>query len=98
MRSYTRRMTTQRLHPAIGDPKEFLRRQVSFKKSCDFYRTHYGELLQTYPDEWVAIHDGAVSAHAGELDQLLALVDTLGVPRSDTLFEILETNPLPQML
>ncbi len=91
-------MTTQRLHPAIGDPKEFLRRQVSFKTSCDFYRTHYRELLQTYPDEWVAIHDGEVSAHAGELVELLAEVDALGVPRSDTLFEVLETNPMPRML
>jgi hypothetical protein len=91
-------VTTQRLHPAIGDPKEFLRREVSFKKSCDFYRTHYGELLQAYADQWIAIHDGEVRGHAGDLDQLLAQVDALGVPRGNTLFEIVETNPTPRML
>lgn len=91
-------MTTQRIHPAIGDPKEFLRGETSFRESCLFYNAHYDELLKTYPDEWIAIHDGEVRGHAFDLQPLLAQMDADGVPRSTTLFEILETNPLPRML
>ena len=91
-------MTTQRLHLGIGDPKEFLRDETSFKESCLFYSANYKELLRDYPDEWIAIHDGEVRGHAIDLQLLLAQIDALGVPRSTTLFEILETNPLPRML
>jgi hypothetical protein len=91
-------MTTQGIHSAIGDPREFLREEASFRKSCLFYNAHYHELLKQYPDEWIAIHDGSVRGHAIDLQQLLAQTDALGVPRSTTLFEILETNPRPRML
>ena len=91
-------MTTQRLHEAIGDPKEFLREETSFRESCLFYNAHYQELLQRYPDEWIAIYDGEVRGQATDLQQLLAQIDALGIARSATLFEILETNPLPRML
>lgn len=91
-------MTTQRVHPAIGDPAEFVRRQLSFKKSCDFFDAHYHELLKQYPDEWIGIFDGEVRAHAADIHELLARLDSLQVPRGNSLIEILETNPLPKVL
>jgi hypothetical protein len=86
-------MTTQRVHPAIGDPAEFLRRQLSFKKSCDYFDAHYFELLSRYPDQYVGIFDGEVRAHATDLIEVLAQLDSLNVPRGITYIEFLATNP-----
>jgi hypothetical protein len=86
-------MTTQRAHPAIGDPAEFLRRQLSFKKSCDYFDAHYYELLKQYPDEWIGISDGEVRAHEADIHELLAQLDTLGVPRGTAYLEFLATDP-----
>ncbi len=91
-------MTTQHVHPAIGDPVEFLKEMRSFDRSCDFYNAHYNDLLAAYPDEWVAIHEGEVRAHSTDIHELLAQIDALGVPRGSTLFERLESNPLPMVL
>jgi hypothetical protein len=86
-------MTTQRVHPAIGDPVEFLRRQVSFKESCDFFDAHYVELLGRYPDQYIGIFDGQVRAHATDIHELLAQLDALGVPRGTAYLEFLATDP-----
>ncbi len=91
-------MTTQRVHPAIGGPVEFVRRQLSFKKSCDYFDAHYFELLARYPDQYVGIFDGEVRAHSSDIHELLARLDSLQVPRDNSLIEILETNPLPKVL
>jgi hypothetical protein len=91
-------MTTQRIHPAIGDPAEFVRRQASFKKSCDYFEAHYFELLARYPDQHVGIFDGELRAHATTLIEVLARLDSMHVPRDNSLIEILETNPLPKIL
>jgi len=91
-------MTTQHVHPAIGDPVEFLRGHDSFKRSCDFSNAHHAELLERFPNEWVGIHDGEVRAHSTDLHDLLAQLDALQVPRDCSLVEFLETNPLPRIL
>ena len=91
-------MTTQHVHPAIGDPVEFLRRERSFDLSCDFFNAHCAELLATYPDEWIGIHDGEVRAHRTDLHELLAQLDALRVPRDCSLIECMQTNPKPMLL
>ena len=92
-------MTTQQhVNPAISDPAEFVRRARSFDKSCDFYDTHYDELLQQFPDEWIGIHDGVVRAHSGDLHDMFAQFDAQRVPRDCSFFVCLETNPLPKIL
>jgi hypothetical protein len=88
-------MTTQRVHPAIGDPVEFVQRQASFKKSCDYFDAHYFELLTRYPDQYIGIFNGEVRAHATDIHQLIAELDTLAVPRGTTYIEFLATNPRP---
>jgi len=86
-------MTTQRVHPAIGDPAEFVRDMDLFKKSCDFFDAHYFELLARYPDQYIGMFDGEVRAHATDIHQLLAQMDALGVSRETTYIEFLATNP-----
>jgi hypothetical protein len=86
-------MTTQRIHPAIGDPVEFMRDMDLFKKSCDFFDAHYFELLARYPDQYIGIFDGEVRAHATDINRLLAQLDALGVPRETTYIEFLATDP-----
>lgn len=98
MARYTVHVTTQRVHPAIGDPAEFVRDMALFKKSCHFFDSHYYDLLQQYPDEWIGIFDGEVRAHATDIHGMLAQLDAVGVPRGTTYAEFLATNPLPEVL
>ena len=90
--------TQQRVHPAIGDPAEFLRAMELFRTSFAFANSQHAELLKSYPDEWTGIYDGEVRAHDRDIHRMLAQVDALGVPRQAVFTQFVDTNPLPRIL
>lgn len=58
-----------------------------FKKEIDYYQAHHDELLEQYPEEWVAIFNRAVVAADSEPEKLLATLREKGVPVERALVE-----------
>jgi hypothetical protein len=58
-----------------------------FKSEVDYYRTHRDDLLQQYPEEWVAIFNQTVVAADAEPEKLLAALRQKGVPVEQALVE-----------
>lgn len=63
-----------------------------FQRDIDYYRTHQEELLQQYPDQWVAIFNEQVVGAATDLDQLLGEIKGKGVPIGRSLVEYVTTK------
>ena len=81
----------------VGDPRQFYREMESFKESAAVLSSDGARLMERYPDQWVAVHDGKVQANADSLDAVLQRLDFLGIPRSGTIVRLIETNP-PTMI
>lgn len=53
-----------------------------FRSDAEYVESHRDELLERYPDRWVAVYDGQVVADDPELDLLLQTVRDRGLPPS----------------
>ncbi len=58
-----------------------------YRRDALYFEAHREELLEHYPDHWVAIYNQAVVAAAKQLPQLLRKLDKLGVPRGEAFVE-----------
>ena len=54
--------------PGLEEAREALE---AAEREQAFWRDHYGELLQQYPDQFVAVRDGVVVATNPDLQRLL---------------------------
>jgi hypothetical protein len=50
----------------------------------DYWDRHHSKLLAQYPDEWVAVHDGRVIAHAQHVWDLLQRLERQGIDPRDS--------------
>lgn len=57
-----------------------------------YFAAHRQELLDQYPDRWVAVYDRQVVASAKQLPRLLQQLDRQGLPRGKVFVEYLATN------
>jgi hypothetical protein len=69
--------------PGLEESREALE---AAEREQDFWRDHYGELLQQFPDHFVAVREGAVVATNPDLQQLLESLKHQGI-------EFLATDP-----
>jgi hypothetical protein len=51
-----------------------------FKQDTSYYEAHYQELLEEYPEQWVAIYDQQVVGVAKDLKRLVARLQRKGIP------------------
>ena len=58
-----------------------------------FWREHYQEYLERYPDQFVAVHDGRVIATSRHLRELVALVRGQGLKPTDVWVRFLAKTP-----
>ena len=58
-----------------------------FKKDTTFYEAHYEELLQKYPDRWVAIYNEQVVGNAKDLNRLIAQLHKKRIPQGRAFVE-----------
>ncbi len=56
-----------------------------FRKSGLLLSSHHKRMIESYPEQWVAIYDGKVKAHETEYDALLSQIDSKGIPRRLTI-------------
>ena len=58
-----------------------------FKKDTAYYEAHHDELLEKYPEQWVAIYNQKVVGASPDYEQLLTDLEGKGVPIERTLFK-----------
>ncbi len=63
-----------------------------------FWRDHYAELLERYPDQFVAVREGDVVATNPNLEGLLESLKRLGIEPTSVWVRFLATDPRRLML
>jgi Family of unknown function (DUF5678) len=58
-----------------------------FHQDTDYLRTHLKELLDRYPEQWIAIYNREVVGAATDFDSLLAELKKTGIPIGQALVE-----------
>jgi hypothetical protein len=58
-----------------------------FQRDIDYYESHYDELLQQFPEQWVAIYKQRVVGSDDDLDRLLQQLKQEGIPIEKALIE-----------
>lgn len=63
-----------------------------FDRDAAFYEAHREELLQQYPERWVAIYNQEIVGAAEDLKQLIAQLERKGIPRGRAFVEYVTSN------
>lgn len=63
-----------------------------------FWQEHYQELLATYPDQYVAAKDGEVVAAAPDLEEMLTILQDLGISLRSVWIEFFTSEPQSMVL
>ena len=51
-----------------------------FQQDTDYLRTHWDDLLERYPEQWIAIYNREVVGVAPDFDRILGELKKCGVP------------------
>jgi len=76
--------------PGLEESREALEAAA---REQDFWRDHYGKLLQQFPDHFVAVREGAVVAANPDLQQLLESLKHQGIEPTAVWVRFLATDP-----
>lgn len=85
-------LTEKRARDLFGDPSEVAGRLRDFRKSANVLSSSHPHLIDEYPQEWVAVHDGIVRAHSKDFRTLLRLIDEAGISRHEVIVRFIERN------
>lgn len=58
-----------------------------FKRDTSYYEAHHKELLEKYPEQWVAIYNQQVVGAAKDLKRLVAQLQREGIPQGRAFVE-----------
>ena len=72
-------------------------RMRAFNRVVKRMNDERANLMETYPDKWVAMSEHGVVAIADDLSGVLAEVDGKGIDRADVFTEFLDTDP-PELI
>jgi hypothetical protein len=81
-----------------GGVKEILAGFARFKRDTDYFEAHFPELLDKYPNKWVAVHGAKVVGTGKDLSRLLGRLKKKGIPTNETVIHFLNPNPKPLIL
>ena len=73
--------------------KTIARDYKCFRKSSLLFSSHHKRMIDMYPEEWVAVYDGKVRAHAHDMDTVLSVIDETRVPRHLTMLRYISKTP-----
>jgi hypothetical protein len=88
----------QFIREQIGDPADIVRELQEFDRSARSLDKQLPDLVDRYPDQWVAVLDGKVRAHGRNFDEVMQKIDQEGLPRKRTLVRFLEKDPRAMIL
>ncbi len=63
-----------------------------------FWSSRYGELLERYPDRFVAVVNGAVVAADPDIERLIRMIEGQGLELTEVWIRFVTTNPRGLML
>ena len=85
-------MSKPSLREIIGDPKRINAELQQFREDAKLLSSQRMNFLAKYPKQWIAVYKGQVQADAPSLDQLLARLDDLQIPRQETVVQYRDQN------
>ena len=71
-------------------PETAARSLREFERSARVLSSNQTNLIDEYPDQWIAVSDGTVVAHGNKLDKVLGQTDQKGIQRSDVIVRFIE--------
>lgn len=71
-------------------PREIGRSLRAFQRSARVLSDTHPRLIDEYPNQWVAIADSTVIAHANTLKKVLKQVDVEGVSRANVIVRFID--------
>ena len=71
-------------------PRTMARSLRAFQRSARVLSDNHPRLIDEYPNQWVAVADSAVIAHANTLKQVLKQVDAEGISRADVIVRFID--------
>jgi hypothetical protein len=85
-------MSELTIEQIIGDPKRLDTELQEFRRSAKLLSSRRVDLIAKYAKRWIAIYDRQVRADGSSLNQLLAKVDQLQVPRDRVVIRYIDRN------
>jgi hypothetical protein len=76
----------------IGDPADIVRELQEFGRSTRSLSNQYPDLVDRYPGQWVALHNGKVRAHGRTFQDVMQKIDQEGLPRARTVVRFIDQD------
>ena len=83
----------QKILEELGGAAQIAEELKRFTRDCAYISDHWAELLQQYPNRWIAVMGGRVTASADTLSSLVH-----DIPEKDRRFvkiDFMDTHPKP---
>ena len=77
----------------MGDPQRVWEDLQVYAESVQVLSHADTRLLNDYPQQWVAVHDGKVASHGDSLEKVIGELETSGVPRDSVIIRYMEREP-----
>jgi hypothetical protein len=82
----------------LGDPKRVDRELQLFRKAARVLSSNRPRLIDRHPKQWVAVHEGKVTAQAKTLQSLLTQVDRMGLSREHIIVRFIDRTQRTMIL
>jgi hypothetical protein len=69
-----------------------------FRKAAQAFSSEHPRLIDKYPNQWVAVYDGKVAAHASTLPAILGKIKRKRIPQAHTIVRYIEKNKRTMIL
>ena len=92
MKKQLTRWDRDKIEEMIGDPKRVDAELQEFRKDVKALSSCNAMLIDKYTKRWIAFYRGKVQADARSLNEILAEVDRLGLPRESVIVRYIDRN------
>ena len=83
---------TDEIRRLIGNPAQVAQELAKFRETTEILSSNQPRLIDEYAKQWVALYDHKVQANAGTLDELMAEVDSAGLPREHVIVRFVDKD------
>jgi hypothetical protein len=82
----------------LGDPADVARELREFRRAARSLSDQYPQLVDRYPDQWVAIFNGKVRAHGQSFQDVMEQIEREGLPRERTVVRFMDKSDRAMIL
>ena len=86
-------MTQDEIAKLVGDARKVGDELKAFRKTAMLLSSRYPQLIERYPDQWIAMQSGKVKAHGDSLESVLREIDEKGLSRDETVVRFMQNDP-----